>query len=169
VQPIPDLVVAYYASEDCMTVEIKPLEDQEQIKSIILEPTVYKLNQGEQCLVEEFTIDPSCRYLSIQYFNELAGLFQFKEFNKIMLEAHISILPKYHNGHLSVKAVKAAKEYLAENTGFLKAFTTVPMECEHVHKLMVKTDFEVNGLIPNSIIYNNRLQDLIIYSLNIRG
>jgi RimJ/RimL family protein N-acetyltransferase len=150
-----------------MNIEIKQLENKEEIRNVILEPKLWKLTYGQGCLVEEFEIDSKCKYLSVQHNNELVGMFELKEFNKIMYEGHIYMLPEY--GKLGVNAIKAAKEYLSETTNFLKIFTTVPMECNHVHRLLQKAEFEMDGVMSNSIIYNDRLQDLVLYSTNIRG
>lgn len=150
-------------------INIEPLDDEYEIKSIILQPKLWQLTYGQGCLVEEFELDPVSKFLGVIYQKELCGMFELKDFNKITLDAHIYIMPRYQNGLLSLKAVKAAKEYLKENTEIYRVITTVPIECEHVHKFLKKTDFEINGLIPKSIIFNDKLQDTVLYSLQIRG
>ncbi len=149
-------------------IQIEPLNDDYEISSIILQPKLWKMTYGQGCLVEEFEIDKTCNYLGVIYQNELAGMFQLKEFNKITVDAHIYILPKYQNGLLSLKAVKACKEYLQENSDIYKVITSVPYECHYVHKFLAKTEFKPCGLINNGIIYNNNLQDLILYQLTIK-
>lgn len=142
--------------------QIEPLNDDYEITSIIMQPKLWKLSYGQGCLVEEFKVDKTCSYLGVIYQKELCGMFQLKEFNKITVDAHIYMMPSYQNRNLAVKAVKAAGEYVKETTEFKNIITSVPVECTHVFKLLNKTDFKVCGQLTNGIIFNQRMQNLIL-------
>lgn len=147
---------------------ISPLDDDYEITSIILEPSLWKMSYGQGCLVEEFKVDKTCSYLGVIYQKELCGMFQVRNYSPIMVDAHIFLMPSYQRKDLAVKAVNACKEYLHDHTNTYKVFTTVPYECEHVHRLLAKTDFEVSGNLTKSVIWNGKLQDQILYSLQVR-
>ena len=148
---------------------IEPTTDKEQIKEIITEPKLWAMTYGQGCLIEQFEVDLNNYYYSIIHDKQVIGLFETKPFNKITLDAHIYILPKYQDGQLSVKAVKAGQEYFKENTDIHNIITTVPVSCSYVHRFLSKTDFKATGQISDGIIYNDQLQNLIIYQLKIRG
>lgn len=150
-------------------INIQPLDDEYEIKSIILNPILWSLHCRGQELPGTIDLEPNTKYLGIIYNKELAGMVSLEKFNNVTLAAHIYILPSYQKGKISLDAVEACKKYLKENTDIYKVITTVPMDCEHVHKFLARTDFKINGNITKSVIYNNKLQDQILYSLQIRG
>jgi RimJ/RimL family protein N-acetyltransferase len=144
--------------------------DQTQITQIIIEPKLWAVEYGQGNKLEDFTVDLSFDYLLIQdedQDNEVLGLFQVRSLTKIILEAHIYLLPKYWGKDYAKRSVLALFEYVRTQTRYHKVLTDVPASCKHVIKLMKKIGAEQCGYIKEGVVYNNTLQTLLLFDKKI--
>ena len=138
-----------------------------QINSIITRHVLWTLH-GHTEDPEEYEIPQDGTEWLVAYEDDVTiGLMEIKAFTRITCNAHIHILPEFHKTGKSLEVIDATRQYLKEHTEYINAITTVPIRCEHVIKLMEKAGFVVQGLIKDGIVYNNILQDLILYQLKV--
>ena len=143
-------------------VNISPTFDVATIKNIVTHPKLYNL-AGHCGDPADYVPDLNNLWLLVKSNNEVAGLIGLSEFTKITAVGHIYILPEYQTTGLSEAAVYKAAEILKENTYIRQIIIPVPTECRHVHLFMQRIKAQKSGIIKNGIIYNNNLQDLILY------
>lgn len=138
------------------------------IQNILNNPLIYQLVNGTSQLqpiigtyAEELTYK-GFQFLPIHNKDELIGVFSYREVTDILIEAHIHILPEYHNKGLGKEAVEfGCKEFKA--MGYNTIITFVPSNCSHVLKFMKDNNFEACGSIPEAIIYKNELVSSYIF------
>lgn len=146
-------------------ITIKETKDKKLITDIVTVPELYNL-AGNYGNIKKYKPDMRKLWLEIKINGKTAGLGVFKEVTKITYDSHIYVLPEYQKKGLTPEIARELQKYLSFK-GVKTLIATVPMECSHIFKLMEKTNFKVTGMIPNGIIYNYKLQDLIIFSANI--
>jgi hypothetical protein len=148
-------------------IKINITEDKQLIKSVITNEILWGLHgyDGDKELFEPIM---DRIWLKIEDNTTIAGLFELKKFNNVIYEAHIYMLPHTFRTGLSIKAIIKAKEFIKETyKNIHKILLTVPSSCEHVLKMLQKTEFKVCGAIKEGLIYHNQLQDLILFELTI--
>lgn len=148
---------------------IKPSKDQELIKTIITDPTLWKLEYGQGMSIEDFEVDQSYDYLLIGEDNKVLGCFQTRSFTRVIMEAHIYLLPEYWGKDYSKRALQALFEYTKKETAYRKVITDVPKVCKHVIGLMKKIGATQCGYITDGVVYNNKLTDLMLFTKDVRG
>lgn len=131
------------------------------IKDVVTNPVLFKM-LGYSGNPEDFRPNLNDTWLHISYESITVGLFHVKEFTKITAECHAYILPEYHGKGVSISAAEKAIDYLKKNSEYRTLMTMVPMACEHVFKFLKRIDFKPCGLIKNSIVYNDQLQDMVL-------
>jgi len=150
-----------------MNIKISPTKDKELIKSIITEPTLWRLQYGQGMDIKDFKVDESFDYLLIEENSFILGLFQTREITRILVDAHIYLLPQYWGQDYSSSALDALFRYF-KNTNYHKVITDVPKSCSHVIKLLKKIGCKQCGFIDNGVIYNNKLMGLLLFSYDIK-
>lgn len=103
----------------------------------------------------------------INHNNESVGCFQLQEVTKITVSVHMSLLEEYQNKDIAIKCFKPLLEQLKKDTTYSKLVCTVPVNNKHMLSVLNKTTFKVCGLIPNGIIWDTKLQDLLIFEVTI--
>ena len=149
-------------------ITIQSTKDNDIITSIITEPQLWDLEYGQGMGLKDFQVDWSYRYLLIKDNEEILGLFQVRDFTRIVLEAHIYLLPKYWGNTYSKDSIKALIKYLTDMTHYHSLITDVPVVCKHVINLLKKIGARQSGFINNGVIYNNKLTDLMLFSYQIK-
>jgi RimJ/RimL family protein N-acetyltransferase len=145
---------------------ITETKDKELIKSIITNEHIWEL-AGYSGNKDEYEPDLTNTWLKIELDRVLVGIFKLRKFTEITVDGHIHILPEFRNKIIANDAIKESRKYLKEKSNYKNVITTVPISCEHVMKLMDRVGFKVCGAIHNGIIYQDRLEDLIVYELTI--
>lgn len=146
---------------------LEETRDKELIKSIITEPKLWELEYGQGMSLEEFKIDDSFTYLLIKKEDNILGMFQTREITRILMDAHIYLLPEYWGREYSYKALITLFDYF-KNTKYNKLITDVPECCSHVISLMNKVGAVLCGYIDNGVVYNNRLMGLMLFSYDLK-
>ena len=147
---------------------ITEIHDSNIIKRIVTNPLLFKLH-GFAGFVEDY--EPNLHnddiWLHIIQDDKDIGLVQLEPITAITANSHVYILPEHHGSGIALEAVREVREYIKEKLRFKKIICTVPFDCGHVVKFNNKVGFTPCGLIHNGVIYNNRLQDLIIFEIEV--
>lgn len=146
---------------------IEPTTDKELIKSIITQPKLWELEYGQGMSLQEFEVDESFIYLLIKEDNNILGMFQTREITRILIDAHIYLLPEYWGKDYSLRAVNTLFGYF-QHSGYNKVITDVPKVCSHVIKLLKKVGCKQCGYIDDGVIYNNKLMGLLLFSYDLK-
>lgn len=148
---------------------IELTQDFKTINSVLDNPEVYQMVNGTSDIKpinksyrEELT-DKGFKFLSISVNDSLIGLFSFREITSASLECHIHVVPEAHKKGYGKQAVIAGLKWFSCNKLHKKFVTYVPSNCFHVLKFMQDNNFKACGVIPEAIIYNNQLVDLLIF------
>lgn len=151
-------------------IRVSKTENEEVIKKIITEPTLWKVMYGQGHDINDFIVDTTFTYLLIED-TELGvlGLFQTRALTKMLLECHAYILPKFWGKGLAAKASQAGFEYVRKNTKYLKCFTDIPEDCNEVKTSCERIGWKRIGTVEDGVIYNNKLQKLYFYEYSLYG
>lgn len=141
--------------------KVSETKNKHLIKEIVTNPTLFKM-LGYSGNPEDFRPNLNDMWIYISEDNKAVGLFHVKEFTRVTAECHAYILPEFHGSGKSIEAATKAIEYLKTNSEYRVLMTMVPMACEHVFKFLKRIDFKPCGLIKNSIVYNDQLQDMVL-------
>lgn len=154
--------------EDTITVSITT--DLDLIKSIITHKDLWSLTGGQDKTLNPDTFVPDMSYAYIIAYNndKPAALGQIKYFTKVTLETHAHVLPEFQKERLTVELCNKMIEFVKQNSSAQKLLVTTPNICRHVTILLNKLGFKQFGSLSNSIIYNDKLVDLLFYEYNLR-
>ncbi len=137
------------------------------IKKILMTHKLWEMN----CFgvnKEGFIPDMFFKWLLIKNEKEIVGLVKLRNITNVCADIHINILPHFQGSSFSVSAMEELRKYLKENTLLITVMTTVPDQCYYVHKFINKIPGCFNtGHLTDSIIYQNKLQDMIIYQITL--
>lgn len=148
-------------------INIIPTNSDNLVKKIITNDKLWIL-AGYSGKKEEFMPNMDNLWLEIQQNTVITGLFELRRFNTITFEIHPYVLPEHQHTGLSLDALNKLQEFLKENYKEIKNLISyVPISCTHSIKFLEKTNSKISGLIKNGIIYNNQLQDLLLYQLEV--
>lgn len=143
-------------------------EDQALIKSVLTNPTLWKILYGQGTKQDDFKVDMSFQYLAVSNDDEFLGLFQVRSLTKMLLECHSYVLPKYWGTKYSRMAVDAGFNWVKKNTTYLKCFTDIPDDCQEVIKASEQIGWKKIGTVKKGVIYNGRLQNLYFYEYDLK-
>lgn len=146
---------------------IEQTDNIDLIKSIITEPKLWALEYGQGMSILDFEVDKSFDYLLIKEEDKVLGMFQVRELTRILMDAHIYMLPEYWGKDYSVSAINTLREYF-QHSNYHKLMTDVPQCCSHVIRLLKKAGCKQCGYISDGVIYNNKLMGLLLFSLDIK-
>ncbi len=138
-----------------------------EITRIITSPRLWETQYGQALSTKDFKLDESYQYLGLEEGYQLLGLFQIRMQTHLLIEAHIHLLPKYWGKGYGQEALVTLFEYLKTQTKFTKVITDVPEDCTHVQGLLAKLGCILYGIIPEGVIYNARIQSLLMYYHNL--
>lgn len=146
--------------------QIEQTTNSDLIKSIITEPKLWELEYGQGMSIYDFEIDKSFNYLLIKEENQILGMFQTREITRILIDAHIYLLPQYWGKEYSINAINNLIRYY-QHSNYKKLMTSTPQVCSHVINLLKKVGCKQCGYISDGVIYNNKLMGLLLFSLDI--
>lgn len=150
-------------------VTVRPTGNLELIRGIITEPKLFALSYGQSVDSKNFEVEHNgFHYLHIKNGIKTVGCMQVRTLTRILLEAHIYILPEYWGTGISDRASEVGFEW-AKSQGYYQVFTDVPKECTHVIRLLKRVGWVQCGHIKDGIIFNNKLQDLKFFCYDLRG
>lgn len=146
-------------------ITITPTKHYELIKKIVTTPILWEVENGQDTTLtsKTYRVDKTQDWLLIRKEDQVIGLFSVRGFTKIVAEVHSYILPHYWGTPVSKEAVHAGFKYLHDNNLYLKVFTMVPEVCTHVIKHCQDIGWAECGSIKAGVIYNGRLQTLILF------
>lgn len=165
---IGDIMIDLLRSEERkhhhMAIEFKISKDEKLITQIMTEPKLFQATYGQSIDTKDFKIDYNWVYHIASYDDKIVGLFKVRELTKILIEVHIYILPKYQNRHLPIAVTIQAIKWIQNNTQYRNISTFVPEDCIHVIKFLDSLNFKPVGFLPHGVIYNKRVQGLLMYN-----
>ncbi len=85
-------------------------------------------------------------------------------FTDTTYEWHIYLGTKWHNTGMARKVKDAFYSYLKKNTTCKCLMTAAPIACVHVHKALLNSGYKLVGTITNGVVWREVLQDMNIYS-----
>ncbi len=134
--------------------------NKEEIERIVKNPIISKLLSLSDSYEPDFNNE---KFYLIHKESLVIGITTLKKFSNITYDAHLILLPEYHGRGLATKVGYKFFKFVKKNTIINNLITSVPLEAKHGHKYMERLEFKVIGLIKNGIVYNNKIQDLILY------
>lgn len=137
--------------------------NQEIIKEVMLHPQLFKLTYGQGTKMEDYKVDTSLEYIVAFWSSEPVGLWTLHPMTKLVVDAHVFIIPKYWGTEVVKKAMDVGYQYLRDNTEYTKIFTSVPSNCIHMIKFVSRWDYKACGCIKDGVIYNGKLVDLFLF------
>lgn len=141
-------------------------KDYETIHSIITNPLLFKLTYGQVQDVSTFCVDRAWQYILIKNDDVILGCVQCQEFNAIILEVHIFLLPEFHGTGIVKELSESAHGFIRE-LGYRQVFTKIPSVCTHVLKCVQNLNYKCCGMIEKGVVYNNILCTLFLYNFEV--
>lgn len=151
-----------------MKIKLSESTDKKTIQSILFHPSLINTLPDEDRLAlkdaVESELNPEVNYLLVHTDKANIGVIRWEPFNNITIEAHVQILPEYWGTGVTEKIAQQVFTYWKETTHFKTLITFVPEDCKQVQRAIHRFGLEPTGVIPKGIIWNQRQQDLYIFS-----
>lgn len=152
-----------------------PSKDEAIIKSILHHPIVARtaLAPEERASLaakgsSNVSLNPTDNFLLVYTDeNELLGMVRYSKFSNLTLEFHAYSLPTFWGTGMPIDAMLAVIQHWKTYTNYKRIVTFVPASCRHVQKTLHKSGITPEGVILNSIIWNNKVQDMYIFGATI--
>lgn len=150
-----------------------PTTNTNLIKSIMLDEDLFYASMMDIDIknFEEGNWEPSPNftYLLAKEGSDAVGLVRLHDFTPVAIDVHFSILPKYWGTGVSNKVQKTLEHWLIDNTPYIKIITQTPRACEEVIKAQLRNGYQIDVALPNTTLWRNKVEDLVIMSKYIRG
>lgn len=148
-------------------ISIQRTKDKTLIRTLLTDPKLFEMS-GSTGLPKDFIIPKGFKFLLIKEDNDILGCFHMKELTKVTIACHINLLSKYWGKGRAIESCQTVFKYL-KNLGYIKAFTDVPIVCEHVIRLLELIGSKPCGIIKQGVVFKDRLVDLLLYDYDLRG
>lgn len=96
------------------------------------------------------------------------GLFEIQELTKITGIVHFYIKPEVRNQGYGKKMCPLLLRFAKEKTGFRKLIASIPAYNIPMIAVMKHTDFKCCGAVRDGIIWDDRLQDIILFEIEVQ-
>lgn len=136
-------------------------ENEEIIKSVLLDPAVFKSSGGRQEELKDFKIPVGYTYVIAYLDDKIVGMYHYRYISKITIESHLSILPEYQGTQESIDAGKAFLEYCKYVLKIHKIVGMVWSSNEKCIKHVMKQGFTVFAVLRNAVIHNDKYNNLV--------
>lgn len=97
---------------------------------------------------------------------KLLGIFEIQELTKITGILHMHLTPEYQGKGLGIQCFNELIKML-KGGKYSHLMGTLPAENHRILSVANKTKARVCGCLTNAIIYDNKLQDLILFELEV--
>lgn len=142
--------------------------DKSLISQVLFDPGLISSLPDEDRIARsegaEYEPCPTTKYLVIRASGNIVGIVRWKLFSNITIEAHVHILPKYWGSGITEEIADQVFAFWKQTTHCNRLVTFVPEDCKHVQKAIHRFGLEPTGVIPGGVIWNQRQQDLYIFS-----
>ena len=118
--------------------------------------------------IEILDIDLKHDWLVIKEEYKLIGIFEINPLTKISGLLHLNILEEYQNQGIAIKAFNALIKYL-KTTNYKQIIGSIPEKNKKIMSIVNKTKGKCCGSIKDGIIFNNELQDLLLFQLEVNS
>ncbi len=94
------------------------------------------------------------------------GLFEIQPITKITGILHMHVSPEFQKKGNGIKAFNALMDYLKDKE-FKQLIGTIPVKNNKIMSVVNKTEAKCIGLIRDGIIFDDVLQDLALYQIEV--
>lgn len=100
--------------------------------------------------------------------DQILGMFEIQPITKITGILHLHIKDEFQKQGTALKAVNELIEYLKENTIYQQLIGTIPISNTYIRSVVDKTTAICCGLIKDSIVIDNKKQDMLVFQLEVK-
>lgn len=100
---------------------------------------------------------------------ELIFIMKYEFFTPIAVNVHFYLKSTLRNKGIFKDIQKLLKKWITNNTNIRKILAMSPKSCEMIAHVCEKFGFVKEGHLKNSIIWRNKIDDLLIYGLNLEN
>ena len=152
--------------------QVISLTEQDISKFFTEDPKLCYLGLPDEDLVslyqhEELLWSQTSQVFGITENDKLVSIVKWEYFTKNTINLHMYVGTAFQ-GKKSLDIANFVKEYLRDNTKYLKVLLMVPSTCEHVTNFAKYFGFELEGNITKSYTWRNTLVDILIFSFYLR-
>lgn len=103
----------------------------------------------------------------IAYKGDLIGLFEIQPITSITGILHMHIIKEFQNQGLAIKAFNQLIEDL-KSSPFKQLIGSIPEHNKNIMSIVKKTQAKCCGMLEDAIIFNGKLQNLVLFQLEIK-
>jgi hypothetical protein len=121
-----------------------------------------------QVIKSVYDLEPNLthEWLLIIKDNNIVGMFEIQPLSKITGIVHLHIKEEFQKQGVAIEAMNALTEYL-KPTPIKQLIGSIAVKNKHIMSIVNKTKARCCGLISNGIIWNNELQDIALFQLEV--
>ena len=151
-------------------IQVSPTYDIGTITRVVTHPDLYPLVVYDSN-VPSYQWLPTFDEIYLKIYDDdiVYGIFILSKFVDKTYFAHIAVLPEYWGTNVSMEAARAGIKMVQEKTDITKLVATCPERCDYVSNFLYRLGFKKEGQIKDSITFQDKLMDLMLYGLDIRG
>lgn len=114
-----------------------------------------------------FKTDNTGIWLEVTDSQKVIAVFQLQEFTKITGNIHLHILKENQGKGIAKTLFDPLITWIEHNTKYQKLIATVPEHNIKMRAVIARLPFRITGIISNGIILDNKIQNLLIFELNV--
>lgn len=105
-------------------------------------------------------------WVRVVFDTHIVGVLELQPITTVTANLHLHIFKQFQKSGIASHLAAALDRFAVEN-GITTFLAMVPEQNHKVESALIANDFLRISLIPNGIIYNNTVQNLIIYSRSV--
>jgi len=140
----------------------KEIFNREDIYSIVTDPKLWSATEDKDPKLFDPKFEINRWVLQIVNDQPEAAV-SFKPFSNIACEMHGKLHSRNWGTGLSKELETAFSTWLLMNTEYKKVITFCPVDCKHVIKYLMAVGYTPEGISKRATIYNNRIQDILMF------
>lgn len=113
--------------------------------------------------------DPLSGWLCIEDDRDILGYIKFEQLTNILFSCHIYTQSKYWGTDVADKMTEAGEEWFRTNTSCCQILIQCPRSCAHPIKCSVRQGYELTAVLPNAIVWRQKLEHLVLLMKDIRS
>ncbi|CAB4120947.1 hypothetical protein UFOVP1_48 [uncultured Caudovirales phage] len=153
---------------------IKEIPQQELNEFFLQDPVLCIQGLPDHKLVDlhekkEYIKDDISNILGVYYEEHLIFIFVYNYFTDICINVHFYLSTKHQSTAVFECIQKELREYLLEHVPKVtKIIAMTPGCCKHIQGACLKFGFTKAGHIEQAMTWRNQIEDILIYSLNLK-
>lgn len=101
-------------------------------------------------------------WVKISEDDQAIGILELQPITNVIANIHLHLFKKYQKNGIA-NQLEAPLVEIAQQVGLTTLLAIVPEFNDKINKVLLRSNFQFSAILPNGVIYQNKLQNAVVY------